>query len=164
MKHAPIGLATNEKQLQQYFETGHIFCLYGKEHADFQADAKRLWAKFRDEFLQTWIAEHPGTRPWAWWQWDAPERRHRIGSWNNGRFVPDKKPHPFENPAREKIIAQDLADGDCHPDYLEDAYRLTFGVPAIFFGEIMDDWVAAYEDEADYLARLGLLLPGEQPK
>jgi hypothetical protein len=31
-----------------------------------------VWAAVRDELLAAWIAERPGTRPWAWWLHDAP--------------------------------------------------------------------------------------------
>jgi hypothetical protein len=33
------------------------------------------WAEMRDELLPAWIKEHPGTRPWAWWEQEAPEPR-----------------------------------------------------------------------------------------
>lgn len=42
-------------------------------------DAMReAWEDLRDELLPAWIAENPGTRPWAWWKFDAPEPRRRI--------------------------------------------------------------------------------------
>jgi hypothetical protein len=25
--------------------------------------------------MAVWVQERPGTRPWAWWQYDAPEDR-----------------------------------------------------------------------------------------
>jgi hypothetical protein len=28
--------------------------------------------------LAEWIAVHPGSRPWAWWRWDAPEARRCL--------------------------------------------------------------------------------------
>lgn len=33
------------------------------------------WEDVRDELLPAWIREHPGTRPFAWWQEEAPEPR-----------------------------------------------------------------------------------------
>jgi hypothetical protein len=39
-----------------------------KDKAVIRAD----WARVRDELLRIWIGERPGTRPWAWWQFDAP--------------------------------------------------------------------------------------------
>ena len=33
------------------------------------------WADVEAELLPAWIADHPGTRPWAWWEEEAPGRR-----------------------------------------------------------------------------------------
>ena len=45
------------------------------DKAVIQAD----WTRVRDELLQAWIGERPGTRPWAWWQFDAPRwARHDL--------------------------------------------------------------------------------------
>ncbi len=33
------------------------------------------WKELRDELLPRWIREHPGTRPFAWWSFDAPGPR-----------------------------------------------------------------------------------------
>jgi hypothetical protein len=33
------------------------------------------WGDVRDELLPQWIREHPGTRPFAWWEQEAPEPR-----------------------------------------------------------------------------------------
>jgi hypothetical protein len=37
--------------------------------------ARVLWAERRGEILTDWIKTRPGTRPWAWWTFDAPEDR-----------------------------------------------------------------------------------------
>jgi hypothetical protein len=42
-------------------------------------DTAELWAANRDDVLREWIRDYPGTRPYAWWQHDAPEPRRRIG-------------------------------------------------------------------------------------
>jgi len=31
-----------------------------------------LWRAHAPELLRDWIRERPGTRPWAWWTYDAP--------------------------------------------------------------------------------------------
>jgi hypothetical protein len=44
---------------------------------------RRLWDEHRDELLAGWIAERPGTRPYAWFEYDLPhgaERRKVAGS------------------------------------------------------------------------------------
>jgi hypothetical protein len=43
------------------------------------AVARACWEAVRDELLSEWIAEYPGTRPWAFWEFDAPEPRLRLG-------------------------------------------------------------------------------------
>jgi len=34
---------------------------------------RHCWAEHRDELLPKFVADHPGRRPWAWWQFDAPD-------------------------------------------------------------------------------------------
>ncbi len=41
--------------------------------------AHELWDTKRDELLAYWVGKHPGTRPFAWWKFDAKEYRKRIG-------------------------------------------------------------------------------------
>ena len=35
---------------------------------------QQAWKRRRDELLPAFIAENPGTRPWAWWAFDAESR------------------------------------------------------------------------------------------
>jgi len=37
--------------------------------------AAAMWNVVRGDELPRWIKERPGTRPYAWWCFDAPERR-----------------------------------------------------------------------------------------
>ena len=39
---------------------------------------KAAWMELRDELLPTWIEQHPGTRPYAWWRFEAPEPRRQV--------------------------------------------------------------------------------------
>jgi hypothetical protein len=39
------------------------------------AAAGAMWEAMREELLAVWVQEHPGTRPWGWWEYDAPEDR-----------------------------------------------------------------------------------------
>lgn len=35
---------------------------------------RRAWERHRDEYLSPeYLAQHPGSRVWAWWQFDAPD-------------------------------------------------------------------------------------------
>ncbi len=38
-----------------------------------------MWVAHREAFLEEWIVEHAGTRPWAWWKYTATEGRRVIG-------------------------------------------------------------------------------------
>jgi hypothetical protein len=76
-----------------------------------------LWAAHRDELLAEWVRDHPGSRPWGWWRWDAREPRGQLGgqarriNWSEewwrkefrglpGIFVPDPDhPPTFESEA-----------------------------------------------------------------
>lgn len=41
-------------------------------------DALAAWHAVRKEVLPAWIAAHPGTRPLAWWRYEAPTPMRRI--------------------------------------------------------------------------------------
>jgi len=58
-----------------------VFYLYHGELSENETDRflnhrheviKAAWEGEKDKLLQDYIAEHPGKRPWAWWQWTAP--------------------------------------------------------------------------------------------
>jgi hypothetical protein len=43
-----------------------------------EAELKAVWSELRDELLAEHVREHPGSRPWAWWYWEAPESRQQV--------------------------------------------------------------------------------------
>lgn len=56
-----------------------------------EAEARAAWLAHRDELLAEWIGREPyrsgdgtemrggpGTRPWAWWRWEATAPRHHT--------------------------------------------------------------------------------------
>jgi hypothetical protein len=129
----------------------HGFCFFSGEGFHSDEEAKRqAWEASRAELLREWIGRHPGTRPWAWWAYDAPEggRRRRL----NGV-------HPFDCPKRRAHVNKIAKQPDAAPDYLEQMHKLSFGVPNAYCVE--DDWKAEYESEADFLKRYGLLTSAE---
>lgn len=83
----------------------------------------------------------PGTRPAAWWDYDSPEPRKII---KNAQFWEHREP-PYMKKRGESPYS--------------------FGISKVMHP--VEGWSAAgyplaeYESEADYLQRLGLLLPGE---
>ncbi len=52
--------------------------------------ARRLWNELRDELLPGWIADHPGTRPWAWWSFDGPREPLTAGR-SAGELYPHRR-------------------------------------------------------------------------
>lgn len=105
------------------------------------------WNRYRDELLREWIASRPGSRPFAWWLFDATGRRETI----------DGSVHPFDRPERRKLCDEWHAR---YPRVGHDRlfYELFYGRPRIVVGEGM----VHYESEREYLARLGLLTRDER--
>ena len=146
---------------------GHAFFDDGFEGDE---DARReAWFEHRDELLAYWIQdparwkrpsgmsaidhfEHPepggpGTRPWAWWRYEAPAMR---------------RPVEGTVPERLMIAGSDKPGLICvaRPRGCDDKYwreATYYGGPRYLGGEV--PWV--YEGEPDYLARLGLLTDAE---
>ena len=93
------------------------------------------WETHGEAFTAKHAKERPGTRPAVWWDQDAPEPRREL----NRAGHPDTA-HYLE------------ADG-------EDGRRRRGRVFVEDAG--LTDFVPWLEEEADYLTRLDLLLPGE---
>ncbi len=105
---------------------------FGDLFGDNYPSEVEAWVALKDDILSAWVTEHPRSRPWGWWQYDAPGYRERI----------DGKPHPFEDPDRP-----------------ENMKKLLFGKPCCY--TCQDDWDAKYETEDSFLRRHELLLPEE---
>jgi len=110
--------------------------------------AQQAWNVRRGEILQTFVATYPGQRPFAWWRFDAPELRQRVGGigtplpiklieWGVQRlwYWPSfaKAANERNECANDSVVAADLND------------------PPVF------------EGQGAYLRRLGLLLANETP-
>jgi hypothetical protein len=65
-----------------FFLTGIDFAFFWDE-----PERERDWRAAREDILADWIRDHAGTRPAAWWKYDAPElRRLRVGG--RGDVIP----------------------------------------------------------------------------
>jgi len=101
------------------------------------AAERAAWEHLRDGLLPAWIAEHPGTRPRAWWKFDMPAgtRRERI----------DGEPHPHD-----QVIPGEYVDPDRR----------------LFFGKAqrvaMRERNAEYETQGSFLERHDLLTADER--
>lgn len=114
-----------------------------------QEAAKALWEEYRDQLAY----EVPLKRPWAWWAWEAPERRRCLNM-----------VHPFDNPIRTAYLEREgnspWVEG-VSPMY-QDPNALYYGKPALIGGfedengNKFSEFEAIYEEEHCYLYRLGL--------
>src|SRR5262245_10804497 len=86
----------------EHLNTGHCFPCMINEHVDHGDDAiRKAWEELKHQVLQEFVREHPGERPWAWWQFDAPGRRERT----------DDGCHPFDCKERSLHVARtDIPD------------------------------------------------------
>ena len=72
------GTAYRDTHIYQLL-TGHDF--FGDAFGDKSFRGGRVnteamqaaWEKFSEPILAAWVREYPGTRPFAWWEFDAPE-------------------------------------------------------------------------------------------
>jgi|GEM_PF-3529183 len=103
------------------------------------------WAEHRDALLAEWIDEHPGTRPWVWWELDSP----RLPAEGNGDFDDGKRPEP----------RQRVGGTGGEPTH----QGVTFGIPDGWRDDDFDPSdPPTYESQAVYLARHGLLADAER--
>ncbi len=138
----------NEHLVEHLLEGNCLDCLIDPATHDRQ-DLRQEWNRLRDTLLPAFVREHPGERPWAWWEFDSPGRRERL----RGGL------HPFDN--KERTLAVAKSD---NPNFWKSAYRLWFGLPSCFIppfdhGTKADQFEATWE----YLVRHNLLLPEDSP-
>src|SRR5262245_25666510 len=70
-----------------------------------EAERAALWREHGPTLLETWMAQHPGSRPWGWWKWNAPGPRRLVRG--------------------EELLAPVVEPGD--GDWI---WKQSFGVPA----------------------------------
>lgn len=129
-----------------YFETGDAA---DWPNVHFDPDrGKRLWELAREAMVEAWAAKHPGTRPWAWWRWDAPEPRRRVGGTGT--------------PAHEVLAHLPWHQLGIPVSWITPREVEFYGTG--FHGVAVDpDDPPAFESQGEYLKRHGLLLDGEKP-
>ena len=113
---------------------------------------RRLWSFYEEEIVAEHIAETPGTRPYRWWQFSAPESRRRLRG--------------VGTPCHERLAHVLCLHYGVPADWIMrsdvEAYvriGTPLGVPALDPAD-----PPMYESEAAYLDRLALLLPGERKR
>ena len=112
----------------------------------------KLWELHRDQILSEWAAKYPGTRPFAWWEFDAP--RQPIGTYP-GCYFDGGLPAP-----RLKLKGA----GTPNHEALNYVPSFCFGLPATGYEALDPNDPPVYESEATYLKRHGLLIEGEEER
>lgn len=127
------------------YQLGHGFDYWGtafgdnidvgtnpRKELDLEA-AREGWEELGEDVLANWIAEKPGTRPWGWWLFDAPQRLRVVSG--------------VEHP--QSGFASWQPDRPRH---------FWFGRPSPKHAKC----TAKYETETEYLTRLNLLTQSER--
>jgi hypothetical protein len=134
------------------------------------------WGKVREEVMAAWVKEHPGTRPYGWWKYDAPleqvkrwegqecPQRERLGGTGTPRHeVLGWGPH-FEKGIPTGWVTK--FDEEYYNGRRKDIHGNPIGTQyqeGHFKGVAIDpDDPPVFESEAAYLQRLGLLTEWEK--
>ena len=134
---------------------------------------EELWETHRDEVLREWLKEYEaGTRPFAWWKWDAPEPRRRVGGTGDtaqdARLnikpefsfgIPDRWVHPCE------VETYNLRAVDIHgnPRQYSPRCREAYKDGFPYLTPDPND-PPTFESEANFLRRHDLFMRGEEKK
>jgi hypothetical protein len=116
---------------------------------DFHGNMEQLWNQNCDVILAEHVKENPGTRPALWWRYDAP--RLPIGTFP-GCHYDGKLPQTRER-----------TGGNGTPAHEVQAVlpAFAYGIPTVWVG-LDENYPPAFESQAAYLKRHGLLMTGEE--
>jgi hypothetical protein len=115
---------------------GHFFDFalhYCKQHDE--ESQRVLWEDLKGDIICEHLKYLPGTRPWGWWKWEAPEMRRVVGV--------DRDPDDDDGTECPLPAVED-------PNLPARFKHNYFGCPDCYDGHI-------YESEYDYLKRHKLL-------
>ena len=98
--------------VREILETGDLG-EYGSDWNLFQCrwrkeKTREYWEAHRDEILPSWVERFPGTRPWGWWQVEAPLPRQEIGhdpptEWTLGDVYVRGLPYDCDPPPYDQL-------------------------------------------------------------
>ena len=131
-----------------------------------ESELRAAWNEVKDEILEAWAREEPGSRPFHWWQFEALELRRRLGGVGTPShevsaaapwyefglpvcWVSKWEENYFNGRARH-------VDGHRIGTEYEEGHFAGLAIDA------QDP--PAFESEAAYLRRLNLLLPTEMER
>jgi hypothetical protein len=145
------------------------------------AAVRQAWKALRDDLLRGWIEEHPGTRPWGWWTFDAPRWTRKFDAYYDGTLPePRLRVGGIGTPAFEALnVVPAFTRGI--PDSWVSAFDVSFynGRSVDIHGQrigtkytegrfphdaIDPEDPPVFESEASYLKRFGLFLRGEKKR
>jgi hypothetical protein len=64
---------------------------------------EKIWREHRDKIMEAWIKERPGTRPWAWWEFDGPKQDTGSGAWFEPLPIPRQRIGGTGTPSHEVL-------------------------------------------------------------
>lgn len=109
-------------------------------------EIRTTWEQIREEFIARWAEQRPGTRPTAWWRFDASEPRRRVGGTGQAAF---------------EVLADVEAYEMGIPISWVEPWHVDLYGPHFAGKPIDPSDPPAFEAQSTYIRRLGLLLPGE---
>jgi hypothetical protein len=127
--------------------TGFDYNRRWPERSNFDA-MRKAWEELRHELLPEWIREHPGTRPYAWWKFDAPEPRRHM------------EPHEWGAAFKMLLAERGGATGTKGGRPKAGGNHATIARLSRELG--VPERTAKYESEVGYLMRLNLLTDDER--
>jgi hypothetical protein len=110
---------------------------------------RELWETLRDEILTEHAKRRPGTRPSAWWRWEALELRRVLRRACINPEHDDDCDGGHDNDDDGRLPASE------DPNLPEWCKETSLGVPHVYDGYV-------YESQRIYLERLRLLTPIEK--
>lgn len=78
VKRRRLASSSHTERTRLRLLSGHDLAFMGDDPPLDDDELAEAWTDLRDELLADFIASHPGSRPWAWWAFDAPEPRRQI--------------------------------------------------------------------------------------
>lgn len=107
------------------------FLLSGQSHSTFRFFAasddelRTIWRRIAPKILPVWIRHRPGSRPYGWWRFDAPEPRQLADG--TKQDVPDWMTYSFGLPTAFQYREGKRIDFDyeSESDYLYRTEKLT---------------------------------------
>jgi len=126
-----------QKERQQVDPSVIDFLFYGEAEPGTEAEKlnrsrffdpdviKRMWKTYQKELLSAWISEHPCSRPFSWWRYNAPTEP-----------VPGWEHRHFDAPQRRRLGGV----GSPSHEFLSIAPHFSYGIPESWVNQFQADY------------------------